>query len=353
MAPPDVGPPSTLPHSFLQDGLHQACCRPRHTLQSQTGHWGLVDFQSSTLLLQILVMLQKCCTQSFRSSLGTIRFSSPLVTSTGACSDCRRFSVQQSLSVEERISQPDATWLQDLDEEEWPAFHATGEHFGLLPPPLVRTHSTDHQPHHKVLHQPTSVHVRRCHLPLWGQTCLFTQNLLSMSLLPIYWKHLSRPIHFRTITRRTILHCFLTCRIPPSPTWKSLSLGSRLWPPTPIRIHLGKTEERISERTTHHLLCRISIPTYAQYPCQTHFSTHSGCLSPPLRHRGRLHLIVHSARRTCRCRPDSGQSRSGRFLHQYRPRQICPILVHAPGLSSSKNECFWWWSLLCLSRKIQ
>ena len=38
MAFPDVGPPSTLPYSFLQDGLHQACCRPRHTLQSQTGH---------------------------------------------------------------------------------------------------------------------------------------------------------------------------------------------------------------------------------------------------------------------------------------------------------------------------
>ena len=64
----------------------------------KTGHWGLVDFQSSTLLLQVLVMLQKCCTQSFRSSLGTIRFSSPLATSTGACSDCRRLFVQQSLS---------------------------------------------------------------------------------------------------------------------------------------------------------------------------------------------------------------------------------------------------------------
>ena len=62
--------------------------------------------------------------------------------------------------------------------------------------------------------------------------------------------------------------------------------------------------------------------------------------SQPFRHRGCLHLTVHFARGTCRRRPDSGQSRSGRFLHQYRPRQICPILVHAPGFSSSKDECF-------------
>ena len=65
-----------------------------------------------------------------------------------------------------KISQPDATCFQDLDEEEWPTFHATGKHFGFMPPPLVRTHSTDHQPYYKVLHQPTSVHIRRCHLPL-------------------------------------------------------------------------------------------------------------------------------------------------------------------------------------------
>ena len=47
------------------------------------------------------------------------------------------------------------TWTK----KKWLTFHATGKHFGPLPSPLVRTHSTDHQPHHKVLHQPTSVHV--------------------------------------------------------------------------------------------------------------------------------------------------------------------------------------------------
>ena len=287
MASPDVGPPSALPYSFLQDSLHQACCRPRHTMQSQTCHWGLVDVQSSNFAVANPGHATKVLHSILQILTGYyIRFSSPLVTSTGACRDCRRLFVQQSLSVEERISQPDATRLQDLDEEEWPTFHATGEHFGLMPPPLVRTHSTDHQPYYKILHQPTSIHIRRCHLPLWGQTCLFTPYLLPMSLLPIYWEHLSRSIHFRTITRRTILNCVLTGRIPPSPTWKSLSLGSRLWPPTPIRIHLGKTKEGISEWPTHNLLCWISLSTYAQYPCQTHFSTHPVCLSQPFRHRG-------------------------------------------------------------------
>ena len=353
MASPDVGPPSSLPYSFLQDSLHQACCCPWYTLQSQTGHWGLVDVQSSYLLLQILVRLQERCAQSVRSSLGTIRFSSSLSASTGAGHDCRRLLVQQGLSVEERIFQPDATGHQDLDEEEWPTFHATSRHFGLMSPPLVRTHPTDHQPYNKVLYQPTSIHIWWRHLPLWGQTCLFTSYLLSMPLLPIHWKYLSRSIHFRTITRRTILHCVLTGRISPSPTWQGLSLGSRLWPPTSLRVHPGKTKEGFSKWSTHHLLRWLSFSPYAQYPCQTHLPTHPFCLSPPLRYRRRLHLTVHSAGSACRCRPHSGKPRSGRLLYQYWPRQICPLLAHAPGFSSSKDECFRRWSLLRLSGQIQ
>ena len=267
MASSDVGPLGTLPYSFLQDSLHQACCRPWHTLQSQTGHWGLVDVQSTNLLLQILVRLQICCPQSFRSSLGTIRFSSPLAAPTGTCCDCRRLFIQQSLSVKEGIPQSDATGGQDLDEEEWPTFYATGQHLGLMPPPLVRTYPTDHQPHYKILHQPTSIHIRRCHFPLRGQTCLFTSHILPMSLLPIHWKHLSRSVHFWTTTGWTFLNCGITCRIPPSSAWKSLSLGSRFWPTTPSRLHFGQTKEGISERSTHHLLCWISLSTYAQHPC--------------------------------------------------------------------------------------
>ena len=49
--------------------------------------------------------------------------------------------------------------FKTLDEEEWPTFHATGQHFGSMSSSLVRTHSTDYQPHYKVLHQSTSVHI--------------------------------------------------------------------------------------------------------------------------------------------------------------------------------------------------
>ena len=160
MASPDVGPPSTLPHSFLQDGFHQARCRSRHTLQSQR------PLRTGRLPIQHSVVASPGHATKVLHSIRQILIGYPLPTPTGISSDCRRLFVQQSLSVEERISQPDATCLQDLDEEEWPTFHATGKHFGLMPSPLVRTHPTDHQPYYKVLHQPTSVHIRRCHLPL-------------------------------------------------------------------------------------------------------------------------------------------------------------------------------------------
>ena len=103
MAFPDVGPPGALPYSFLQNSLHQTFGRPWHPLQSQTGHWRLVDVQSSNMLLQILVSLQNGCTQSFRSSLGIIRFSPPLAASTGTCRDCRRLFIEQSLPVQKGI----------------------------------------------------------------------------------------------------------------------------------------------------------------------------------------------------------------------------------------------------------
>ena len=122
------------------------------------------------MLLQILVRLQNCCTQSFRSSLGIIRFSSPLAAPTGTCRDCRRLFIEQSLPVQEGILQSDATGHQDLDKKEWPTLHATGQHFGFVPPPLVRTYPTGHQSHYKILHQPTSIHIRRSHFPLRGHT---------------------------------------------------------------------------------------------------------------------------------------------------------------------------------------
>jgi len=138
-----------------------------------------------------------------------------------------------------------------------------------------------------------------------------------MSLLPIHRKHLSRPVNFRATTRRTILHCVLTCRIPSTPTWQSLSLGSGLWPSTPIRLHSGKTKERISQRSTHHLLCGLPISTHAQHPCQAHLSAHSSRLSQPLCHRGRLHIPFHSAISACRRRFNPGQSRFSGLLHQH------------------------------------
>ena len=82
MARQDVGPSSTLPHSFLQDGFHQTCRGIGHPLQSQTGHWGLVDCQSGRMLLQILVPLQECGTQPFRSTLDPIGRSSSIIAST-------------------------------------------------------------------------------------------------------------------------------------------------------------------------------------------------------------------------------------------------------------------------------
>ena len=305
------------------------------------------------MLLQILVRIQNCCTQSFSSSLGLIRFSSPLASSTGTCRDCRRFFIEQSLPIQEGILQSDETCHQDLDKKEWPTFHATGQHFGVVPPLMVRTHPTGHQSHYKIHHQPTSIHIRRSHFPLRGQARLIPPHLLSMSLLPIHWKYLSRSVHFWTTFRWTILHCDIIGRISPSTTWQSLSLGSRLRPTITSWLYSGKTKEGLSERSTHHLLRGISLSADAQHPCSAYLSTHPIRLSRPLRHRGRVQTVVHFARSTCWCWPHFGQPGLGRLLHQHWPREIHPIMVHAPGLPPTKDECVRWWGLLCLSREIQ
>ena len=92
----------------------------------------------------------------------------------------------EMLKCIEGILQSDATGHQDLDKKEWPTFHATGQHFGVVPPPMVRTHPTGHQSHHKIHYQPTSIHIRRSHFPLRGQARLVTPHILPMSLLPIH-----------------------------------------------------------------------------------------------------------------------------------------------------------------------
>ena len=89
---------------------------------------------------------------------------------------------------------------------------------------------------------------------------------------------------------------------------------------------------------------RISLSTDAQHPCSAHLSTHPVCLSRPLCHRGCVHIVVYPARSACRCWPHFGQPGFGRFLYQHWPREIYPIMVHAPGLPSTKDECLRWWS---------
>ena len=71
----------------------------------------------------------------------------------------------------------------------------------------------------------------------------------------------------------------------PSPAWQSLSLGSRLRPTTSSWVYSGQTKERLSERSIHHLIRRISLSTDAQHPCSAHLSTHPVCLSRPFCHR--------------------------------------------------------------------
>ena len=59
------GPPNSLPHSVVQDSVHQTCRSSWSTLQSQTGHFGLVHIKSSYMLLQTLGHLQISCFESF------------------------------------------------------------------------------------------------------------------------------------------------------------------------------------------------------------------------------------------------------------------------------------------------
>ena len=231
--------------------------------------------------------------------------------------------------------------------------HAKLKHLRPMPPPLVRTHPANHQSHHKVFHHPTSNHLWWRHFPLWGQALLVSPYLLPMPILPKHWADFPRSFDLRTTSGRTRVYCLFTRWIPSTTTWQSLSLGSWLWSPTPIRIQSSQTKERLSQWQTHHLFCGLTLPTYAQHPGSLDLPAYSGRLSQPLCHWGCLHTPLHFEVGACRRGSDIGQSRPGRLLHQHRPRQICQILVHAFGLPTSKNERLRQWSLLGLSGKIQ
>ena len=118
---------------------------------------------------------------------------------------------------------------------------------------------------------------------------------------------------------------------------KHIPVGGRIWQTTSIRLHSGQTKERFSEWQTHHIICGITFPPYAQHPCPSDFSAHPSGLSKPLRNRRCLHTPVHSEVCACRHRSSLGQSGPCGILHQHRPRQICRILVHAFGLSFAQT----------------
>ena len=168
--------------------------------------------------------------------------------------------------------------------------HASVQHLWPLPPSLVRTHPENHQSHYEVLHHSTSVHLWRRHLPLRGQKSILSTHLLSMLVLTFHWTNLPRSFDLWTATWWPILHRQLPYRISSTPTRQSIPLGSGLWSRTSSRLYFGQTEERLSQRQTHHLLCWVPFSAYAQHPCPYDLPTHSGCLSKPCRRRGCLHF---------------------------------------------------------------
>ena len=159
MACQDACSPGTMSHSFLQDGLHQTCGSVGHPLQSQTSHRRLVDYEPSHMLLQILVLLQECGTQSFGLSLGPLRLSSPFPSPTRPCCHCGRIFGQQSLPVQEGISKPTASWLEELDQAQWSSFHAPVRYHRPLSPVVATTPVTDHRSHHKAINWTSSRHL--------------------------------------------------------------------------------------------------------------------------------------------------------------------------------------------------
>ena len=70
--------PSPMPHTILQNGVHQTFISLGPTVQPQTGHCGLVNWPTSYVLLQELGTFQVSRPNSISSPRGARRFSSPL-----------------------------------------------------------------------------------------------------------------------------------------------------------------------------------------------------------------------------------------------------------------------------------
>ena len=117
--------------------------------------------------------------------------------------------------------------------------------------------------------------------PLRRQTLILLTDLLSMFVLPV---HRDRPS--KILQSFEALHRLI--QLPPSlpsstslqsKTRKSISVGSGRWPTTSSRLHLGKAQERLPQRTTHHFLRGVTFPTHAQHSGPTHLPTHPSRMS--------------------------------------------------------------------------
>ena len=168
VAPPSPCIPSSMPHTILQDGLHQTCSCSRPTLQSQTGHRRLVNHTTSNVLLQKVGTFQSCGPQSIRSSLGLSRFPTPFnFVLRGVGGHCRRLLAEQSLSFQKGIPQSAQTWASaKLDKAQWPTVHANLRDLRSLVNIFGQTLKTSHLSHHQIIHQLLSKNIRGSYLPL-------------------------------------------------------------------------------------------------------------------------------------------------------------------------------------------
>ena len=120
----------------------------------------------------------------------------------------------------------------------------------------------------QVLYDPTSIHF---------EGAVFHCEDKQSSSLRIYCPCLYYQSIENTFQDPSILKHSKLTQLPPSlpstspeKTRKSTSVGGGRWPSTTSRL----AQERVPQRTTHHLLRGVTFPTHAQHPGSTYLSTY-------------------------------------------------------------------------------
>ena len=155
LAPSSPCIPSPMPHTIFQNGIYQARSCSGPSLQSQTGHGGLVNWTTGNVLLHQVGTLQISCPQPIGPSLRVSRVSSSLTLTGRLGCRRRRLLAEQGMEYHNQLKLGIHGWTKRNGLPSMP-----NSDFRFQPTSLDRALQKCHLSHHQILHHRMSTNLR-------------------------------------------------------------------------------------------------------------------------------------------------------------------------------------------------